>query len=92
MFIQGNLQIVFDALYSLGAINPALKADWAPADQKKRQDPRQLNEAISRVNGCGGNLKSIIENLKNFDQETLLLLAMEVAREFVDFEDCKTLH
>ena len=28
MFLQGNLQNVFDALYTLGAIDPVLKKDW----------------------------------------------------------------
>ena len=28
MFLQGNLQIVFDALYHLGVIDPVLKLDW----------------------------------------------------------------
>ncbi len=28
MYLQGNLQAVFDALYHLGVIDPVLKMDW----------------------------------------------------------------
>lgn len=92
MFIQGNLQNVFDALFAMGMINPALKADWAPMDRTLKGQPQRLNEAIRAVNRSGNETENIIENLKAFDQETLLMLAMEVAREFVDFEDRKVLH
>jgi hypothetical protein len=92
MFIQGNLQVVFDALYTMGVINPALRADWAPADKAIKRNPLRLQEVIQVVNHSGGNEKELIERLQKFDQETLLFLAMEVAREFVDFEDRTTLH
>lgn len=92
MFIQGNLQLVFDALYTMGVINPALKADWSSADRKVKQTPGRLQEAIQVVNRNSGSMQNIIAGLQKFDQETLLFLAMEVAREFVDFEDRKVLH
>lgn len=92
MFIQGNLQVVFDALYSMGVINPALKADWAPADKAMKREPKRLHEIIAVVNRSDNDVQNIMENLKSFDQETLLFLAMEVARELVDFEERKIIH
>lgn len=92
MFIQGNLQNVFDALFAMGMINPALKADWAPMDQVLKKQPTKLHEVIRAVNRSGNTTENIIENLRSFDQETLLMLAMEVAREYIDFEDRKTIH
>ena len=29
MYLQGNLQEVFDALYKLGIIGPVINADWS---------------------------------------------------------------
>jgi hypothetical protein len=92
MFIQGNLQVVFDALYEMGVINPTLKADWAPADKAMKRNSRQLQEVVRTVNQSKGNVQDIIEGLKKFDQETLMYLAMEVAREYVDYEDRKVIH
>jgi hypothetical protein len=92
MFIQGNLQLVFDALYSLGIINPALKADWAPIAKAMRRNPIRLGEVINKVNLNCRDVQSMVTCLSEYDQETLLFLAMEVAREFVDFEDRKMLH
>lgn len=92
MFIQGNLQLVFDALYAMGVINPALKADWAPADKAMKRAPDRLSEIIHAVNISGNDAQAMMENLRHFDQETLLFLAMEVARELVDFEDRKVIH
>lgn len=92
MFIQGNLQEVFDVLFEMGVINPVLKADWAPADKAMRLNPRRLHEVVAVVNHNSGNKESIKRCLKSFDEETLMFLAMEVAREFIDFEDRKTVH
>ena len=92
MFIQGNLQVVFDVLYTMGVINPALKADWARADKALKKEPGKLRAVIKLVNSCDGNQKQMLETLRGFDQETLLFLAMEVARELVDFEDRKVIH
>jgi hypothetical protein len=76
----------------MGVINPALKTDWALADKAIKQQPRRLFEVIQKVNQSGNDVEKLMENLRRFDQETLLFLAMEVAREYVDFEDRKTLH
>lgn len=92
MFIQGNLQQVFDALYSMGMIDPALQADWAPADKAMKSSPQRLGKIIAAVNANNSSLKNLTETLREFDQETLLFLAMEVARELVDYEERKTLH
>ncbi len=92
MFIQGNLQKVFDALFAMGVINPVLSMDWAPADKAKKQSSRKMAEVIHTVNETQGEVPELIQNLRKFDQESLQFLAMEVARELVDFEDRKVVH
>lgn len=92
MFIQGNIQVIFDALYEMGVINPTLKADWSKADRTLKKSPQRLKEIIKVVNRNSENVKTLIESLYHFQNEDLLFLAMEVARELVEFEDRKTIH
>jgi hypothetical protein len=114
MFIQGNLQDVFDALFSMGVIDPALKADWSVVEKEKKKKSFQFMEMIQVVNKCefkfqnssiskkhllskqnestNEKVESLIEDLKVFDRESLLFLAMEVAREFVEYEERKSIH
>ncbi len=111
MFIQGNLQDLFDALFDMGVIDPALKADWSVAEKEKQKKSSQFREMIQVVNSAENNrlltssrsqaskqkedstrVQHLIEELKAFDKEALLYLAMEVAREFVEYEDRKSIH
>jgi hypothetical protein len=92
MFIQGHLQVVFDALYNLGMIDPVLKMDWQTEYQKLRQNPAPLNQAIQLVNGCQGDIHKLVHRLKDCDESSLRYLAMEVAREFADFYANSNLH
>ena len=43
MFIQGDLQAVFDALYSIGAIDPVLSADWTKINEAMSSKPQLVN-------------------------------------------------
>lgn len=92
MFIQGSLQTVFDALYTLGKIDPALDADWRATNKKVKQCPEKFKEVVEAVNSSKGDIHQMINNLKKFDDEALIYLAMEVAREYVDFECSPTRH
>lgn len=120
MFIQGNLQEVFDALYTMGIIDPTLKADWAMAEKEKKAHSSRLREMIQIINNIYScttplnpmntspafshqkstssfnnetdRVKLLMESLKDFNRESLVYLAMEVARELVEFEERKTIH
>lgn len=111
MFIQGNLQDLFDALFTMGVIDPALKADWSAVEKEKQKKSSQFMEMIRVINRAESNrllisswsqstqqkeesarVQHLIEELKAFDKEALLYLAMEVAREFVEYEDRKSIH
>lgn len=111
MFIQGNLQDLFDALFTMGIIDPALKADWSVVEKEKQKKASQFMEMIQVVNRAeskrfltsrakqishsqedNSRVQCLIEELKVFDKESLLYLAMEVAREFVEYEDRKSIH
>lgn len=92
MFIQGNLQAVFDALYTVGAIDPVLSADWKQISSEMQRNPEMYSKAVSAVNACGGNAQLLIEKLSSLDQQAVSFIAVEVAREFAEFTDRKDLH
>jgi hypothetical protein len=92
VFLQGNLQNVFDALYYLGIIDPVLEMDWDEALTLMPNYSDAVHEAIQVVNEFKGSGEELADVLKGFDEKTLGYLAMEVAREFADFHAREKLH
>lgn len=92
MFIQGDLQALFDALYEIGAIDPVLKMDWSQVTAEMTQNQISVQSALRLVNACGGDRELLIQKLKFMDDKSISYLAMEVAREFAEFQDRKELH
>ncbi|HEX4923580.1 MAG TPA: cytochrome [Bdellovibrionales bacterium] len=85
MHIQGDLQLVFDALYQMGVIEPLLQKDWADKFHNIPKQDERFQSAIRTVNESHGSVREMISKLSDFDQQTLEYLAMEVAREFADY-------
>jgi len=92
MYLQGNLQAVFDALYHLGVIDPVLEMDWTEAMDQFSTHRTDFSEAIAVANMYQSDLEALMKNLEKFDEKTLGYLAMEVAREFADFHSREDLH
>ncbi len=92
MFIQGNLQIVFDVLYQMGVIDPVLKLDWQEEFHRLESNPNLLSPIIEVVNSCQNDTELLLHRLHKCDEKTLHYLAMEVAREFADFYARTELH
>lgn len=92
MFIQGDLQVVFDALYSVGAIDPVLGMDWEKINSEMRESPHVVNSVCDRINACHGDKDMLVETFKNLEPKLLNFVALEVAREFCEFQDRKELH
>ncbi len=92
MFIQGDLQAVFDALYTIGAIDPVLSMDWEAINNEMSQNPKHVNRVCASVNACQGDKSLLIHTLKNLDEKSLHFVALEVAREYSEFQDRKELH
>lgn len=87
MFLQGDLQAVFDALYTIGAIDPVLKMDWDQVTNEMAENPQLVVEAMEVVNSCHGDQKLLVQKLHMMDSRAVNYIAMEVAREFVEFQD-----
>lgn len=92
MFIQGDLQAVFDALYSIGAIDPVLNADWSKINSAMAKQPGLIRRLCDDVNACRGNRTLLIQKLMGMDNQSLEFIALEVAREYSEFQDRKELH
>lgn len=92
MLIQGNLQALFDALYEVGAIDPVLKMDWSEINAEMARNKNALNETLKSINACAGDHELLVQKLKFLDVKALSFVAMEVAREFAEFQDRKELH
>ncbi len=92
MFIQGDLQVVFDALFTIGAIDPILNMDWSVINKEMDQQPQKKNHLCKSINSCAGNKSLIVKTLLNMDQKSVEFIAIEVARELADFQDRKELH
>ncbi len=92
MYLQGNLQAVFDALYHMGVIDPVLEMDWNKALDQMPDHADDFIQVLSIANTCQEDQQELIGNLKRFDQQTLSYLAMEVAREYADYHSRETLH
>ena len=92
MYLQGNLQNVFDALYHLGVIDPVLEMDWTTAMDKINQHYDEYSKIVNIANAYQENVQELMSHLEQFDDVTLSYLAMEVAREFADFHSREDLH
>jgi hypothetical protein len=92
MYLQGNLQAVFDALYHMGVIDPVLEKDWAKELDQMNEHGDRFLEVLSVANQHQGNVGELMTQLKQFDEKTLTYLAMEVAREYADYHSREALH
>lgn len=92
MYLQGNLQAVFDALYHMGVIDPVLEMDWGKELDQLHHHADRFFEILSVANHHQGDVGELMTKLKEFDGKTLTYLAMEVAREYADYHSREALH
>lgn len=92
MFLQGNLQRVFDALYHMGVIDPVLQMEWGEQFERLEKEPWILSPVVDVVNKCPGTYEELMDELKSFDQTSLNNLAMLVARELMYFHTNTVVH
>ena len=92
MYLQGNLQAVFDALYHMGVIDPVLNMDWSKALDEMPAHEDLFYQVLDVVNAHQDDVQELVASLKSFDQQALSYLAMEVAREYADYHSRETLH
>jgi hypothetical protein len=92
MFLQGDLQAVFDALYGLGVIDPVLEMDWSDEMKELEFHYPELEQAVAIANRYQNSPDDLINHLGQFTDKVLNFLAMEVAREFADFHSRDQIH
>lgn len=92
MYIQGDLQKVFDALFQMGMIEPVLGADWVAEQKQMFKHFEQIEELVKSTNEYQGDVDGLTKLLEKYDEKILGYLAMEVAREFSSFHGRKKIH
>ncbi len=93
LYLQGQLQIVFDALYELGVIDPVLQTNWSHAMNELPRHRKDYEEALNIINNTQNTVDNLIHHLKGCPPEALAYVAMEVGKEFVDYYSrATTLH
>jgi hypothetical protein len=92
MFLQGDLQNLFDALYRVGAIDPVLKMDWSLVTKEMQSNPEKVQNLYGLVNSHRGSTDQLAGQLRKLDSQSLSFIAVEVARELAEFQDRKTIH
>lgn len=92
MFLQGDLQRVFDALYHMGVIDPVLNMDWQGEYEKLETEPWRLAPLVDAVNDVPGGYMELMDSLSDFDEKSLSYLAMLVAKELMQFHTNRVVH
>lgn len=92
MYLQGNLQAIFDALYYMGIIDPVLEMDWSQALERMADHADEFFQVLSVANAYQDDIELLVTQLRQFDQNVLSYLAMEVAREYADYHSREVLH
>ena len=92
MYLQGNLQNIFDALYLLGVIDPVLEMDWADAIEQRNERLSDYIKVVTEANTHQSDVDRLKNQLSQYDEDILSFLAMEVAREFADFHSRENTH
>ncbi len=92
MFLQGDLQAVFDALFTIGAIDPVLRADWRLIQEQMIQEPEKLSSVLASINSCEGDRELLMQKLHSLEPDTLSFVALEVARELAEYTERQALH
>jgi hypothetical protein len=92
MYLKGNLQVMFDALYQLGVIEPLLKKSWKEKYVEFSKHQEQLDRVFNVVNTCQTSAEDLTQQLRFFNNEILEFLAIEVAKEFADFHQRQEVH
>lgn len=90
MHIRGDLQVIFDALYHLGVIEPVMKSDWESYLDEMEAHRDEVNRLISGVNNCQGRRRHLVYFLERLEPRQLNFLALEVAREMANIYDMDT--
>ncbi len=92
MYIQGDLQKIFDVLHKLGLVEPTIKLDWNEYPETSEFYKYHLSKAVKVIQLCNDNTNIMANSLSELDHETLTVLTIEVAKEFSDYHCDRVIH
>ena len=73
LYLQGQLQVVFDALYELGVIDPVLQTDWSRAISELPRHRKDYEKALEIINTTQETVNDLIHHLKDLSPRSLSL-------------------
>ena len=92
MKLSGNLQDYYDVLDEMGVLDHLMKSDWSHLDAIKGSRSSEFNKFINIINRVGTKKEEIKKQLVSYDSQIIQFFAMEVAKEYADFQNNKLAH
>lgn len=89
MYLQGNLDLLFNALDSMNCIDDVLQMDWKLFLTKARPHKEDCDQAVSIINNCDSDPEKLKVALSTFSSVVLKYLAIEVGLEMLECEQYK---
>ncbi|MBE8163431.1 MAG: hypothetical protein HAW63_05540 [Bdellovibrionaceae bacterium] len=89
MYLQGNLELLFNALDSMSCIDEVLQMDWQLFLNKAKRHRKECDKAVDIVNSCDSDPTKLKVALEAFPSLILKYLAIEVGLEMLECEQYK---
>lgn len=90
MYLQGNLDLLFNVLDSMNCIDEVLHLDWQSFLHKAKPHQGECNKAVEIVNQCDSDPVRLEKALSKFPSMVLKYLAIEVGLEMLQCEKYKS--
>ncbi|MBE8221173.1 MAG: hypothetical protein HAW60_00410 [Bdellovibrionales bacterium] len=92
MYLQGNLELLFNALDSMRCIDEVLQMDWKLFLHKAKPHKPECDKAVNIINSCDSDPIKLKKALSTFPSLVLKYLAIEVGLEMLECERYKNNH
>lgn len=89
MYLQGNLELLFNALDSMSYIDEVLQMDWKLFLNQAKPHRGECDQAVRVINNCDSDPAKLKEALSTFPSLVLKYLAIEVGLEMLECERYK---
>ncbi|MCS6838967.1 MAG: hypothetical protein NZ480_08985 [Bdellovibrionaceae bacterium] len=90
MYLQGNLQEIFDALYAIGAIQRVIQKDWHQIVQFRQSHWQVHRSLVEQLNETKGS--ELFQFLQHLSEDFQNVIALEVANELVEYTQRTQIH
>lgn len=89
MYLQGNLELLFNVLDSMSCIDEVLTMDWKLFLKQAKPHRKECDRAVNIINNCASDPKKLKKVLSALSPLVLKYLAIEVGLEMLECERYK---